>query len=163
MNKIKLNLGCGKDYRKGWINVDIDKSLRPDVVCDFNHFPYPFEDNYADYILMDGVLEHLDRPEKVIEELWRISKPDAIIRIIVPYYKSFRAYAITHRWLFTEKSFGVFDPNSPYHFQVKAKLKPIKIKKICSGKRRFIPFKWLLDKFLWECYHELDLKFRVVK
>jgi len=27
----KLNLGCGNDYRKGWINVDFNKKVKADV------------------------------------------------------------------------------------------------------------------------------------
>ena len=33
----RLNLGCGPDYRKGWVNVDIRKDIKADIV--HNNFP----------------------------------------------------------------------------------------------------------------------------
>jgi len=32
----KLNIGCGKDYREGWINLDYDKDLKKDVSFNLN-------------------------------------------------------------------------------------------------------------------------------
>jgi len=86
MKKIqKLNFCCGKDIKKGkeWINVDIQKAEGRDKSFNFDKFPYPFKDNEFDYILVDNVLEHLKNPRKVILEFWRISKPNAIIEVIV--------------------------------------------------------------------------------
>jgi len=103
---MRLNFGCGKDIKRGWVNVDIQKGEGIDKSFDFNKFPYPFKDNTFDYILVDNVLEHFDDPRKVVEELWRISKPDAIIEVKVPYYHSAGAYndighkhfSIKERW-----------------------------------------------------------------
>ncbi len=60
MNEIKINLGCGKNAMQGWINVDKVKVEGVNVVWNLNQFSYPFKDSYADYILMQHVLEHLD-------------------------------------------------------------------------------------------------------
>lgn len=48
---MKLNLGCGTDIRKGWINLDIAKLDGIDVIHDVNNVPLPFEDNTFDYVL----------------------------------------------------------------------------------------------------------------
>jgi hypothetical protein len=36
----KLNLGCGDDYKEGFINVDIEND--PDVKHDLNSYPWPW-------------------------------------------------------------------------------------------------------------------------
>lgn len=48
---MKLNLGCGSDYRQGYINVDRISGVA-DVIHDLNEFPYPWPDNAADEILI---------------------------------------------------------------------------------------------------------------
>ena len=35
----KLNLGCGEDYRKGWINLDSRDNIRKDIKWNLNKFP----------------------------------------------------------------------------------------------------------------------------
>ena len=82
-----LDLGCGKRKRKGAIGVDISEDTDADVIHDnnLNVFPYPFVDNEFDYVYADNVIEHLDNVVKVLEELHRISKNGATIKIIVPF------------------------------------------------------------------------------
>ena len=37
----KLNFGCGRDIREGYVNADIARLDGVDKVFDFNKFPYP--------------------------------------------------------------------------------------------------------------------------
>lgn len=55
---IKINLGCGKDYREGWINVDFNKEVKADIYADFTS-KLPLKNNYADLVLLDNILEHI--------------------------------------------------------------------------------------------------------
>lgn len=41
----KVNLGCGKDIRKGWVNVDKIDIDDVDIKHDLDSFPYPFEEH----------------------------------------------------------------------------------------------------------------------
>ena len=59
-NNLKIDFGCGKSKKDGFIGVDILKLDEVDVVHDLNKKPYPFKDNVATEIYMDNVLEHLD-------------------------------------------------------------------------------------------------------
>lgn len=105
----KLNFGCGSDIKDGWDNVDIEKSDKLTKSFDFNIYPYPIKDNIYDYILARCVLEHLDKPEKTLLELWRISKPKGIIDIIVPHHANKGAYDdIEHKHFFNENCFTFF-------------------------------------------------------
>ncbi len=105
----KLNLGCGMDIKNGWINVDCVKNMGVDKVFDLNQFPYPFKENQFDLILLNAILEHLDNPEKVIEEIWRISKHSAKIFISVPHFSCWQTWGdITHKRAFNSTSLFPF-------------------------------------------------------
>ncbi|MEM4245321.1 MAG: methyltransferase domain-containing protein [Candidatus Nanoarchaeia archaeon] len=98
----KLNIGCGKKIMPGFINLDMCKGEGVDVVHNLNKFPYPFKDNTFKYINAEQVLEHLDNLPRTMEEIHRISKPEAIVHIGVPYFRSESAFVDpTHRIFFT--------------------------------------------------------------
>lgn len=109
-----LDLGCGTRKRDGALGLDINPATKADVIHDLEIFPYPFEDNRFREIYVDNVLEHLDDVVATMEELHRISKPGAIVKIIVPYFRARWAFIDpTHKHFFTIDSFAYFDPNSP--------------------------------------------------
>lgn len=85
---MKLNVGCGKDVREGYINLDAVKHEGVDVAWDLNKFPYPFEDSSMDEIIAKAILEHVNDAKQTIEELWRIAKPNANIYVEVPHFTS---------------------------------------------------------------------------
>jgi SAM-dependent methyltransferase len=94
---VMLNLGSGGYEKKGWINHDQTKSKDVQVVHDLNRFPYPFKNESIDVIYMSHVLEHLDNPVKVLNELHRIIKKSGLIIIRVPHYSGNSSWIdITH-------------------------------------------------------------------
>ncbi len=103
----KLNLGCGEFKKEGYVNLDWNPLTKPDVIHDFNKFPYPFKDNTFDYIEAIHVLEHLDRPFAVMTELHRILKPKGKLLIKVPHFSR----GFTH----AEHAHG-FDITFPLYF-----------------------------------------------
>lgn len=112
-NTKKLHLGSGLKVLKGYVNVDLTKKYGAEVVHNLEKFPYPFKNNEFDEILMDNVLEHLENTMKVMEELHRISKPGATIKIIVPHYSGAMAFGhITHKRYFGSGSFDNFQPGN---------------------------------------------------
>ncbi len=127
----KLHLGSGLNIKKCWTNVDLTDKHGAEVVHNLEEFPYPFKDNTFDEIFMDNVLEHLGNTIKVMEELHRISKPNAIIRIIVPHYSGCMALGhITHKRVFCAGTFGNFEPS-------------------CWEKYSDVEFKVLENKLIW--------------
>lgn len=169
---MKLNLGCGNKRLEGFTGVDILATPAVDVRHDLNVFPYPFPDNSAEEIVLDNVLEHLEDVIKVMTELYRLAAPGAIIKISVPYFKSNSAYTDpTHRHFFTETSFKYFTPDNVLNFYSPARFEIVKteliahkqyrdLKHIC---RNLLPFKRLLNYFLFNIYDELYFELKPIK
>lgn len=84
---LRLNLGCGHTRYPGLLGVDNNPNAEyVDLTCDLEAYPYPFSDNSVSEILMDHVLEHLDNPLKVIQELYRISENGSVWTINTPHF-----------------------------------------------------------------------------
>ncbi len=106
---MKLNLGCGKNIKEGYINLDKLDSDGVDIVHDLDMFPYPFDDNTFDEIYCSHVLEHVIDLKKVMKEIYRISKPNALIKVKGPYFSSQGAFNNPeHKKFFTWETFGYF-------------------------------------------------------
>jgi predicted SAM-dependent methyltransferase len=91
-----LNLGAGKDIRRGideWVNLDKVSLPGIDVVHDIAN-PLPFPDNSFDFVYCSHILEHLgfDKKVYIFEELWRITKPQGRIEILLPNFSHRNAY-----------------------------------------------------------------------
>ena len=81
----KLNLGCGYDYKEGWINVDQSKDLKCDVVCDVAKDVFPFKDDSVNYILASHLVEHLPGIIHFMNECHRVLKKGGTLKIITPH------------------------------------------------------------------------------
>jgi SAM-dependent methyltransferase len=124
-----LDLGCGQHRYPGSIGIDINPHSNADVIHDLDVFPYPFEDNFFDLIYCDGIIEHLTDVVSVIEELWRISKPNGRIIIITPYFTSVDAFTDpTHKHYFSARSFDYFTGEFPEYGFYSSKARLIKRK-----------------------------------
>tara|TARA_Y100001958_G_scaffold114654_1_gene81793 strand:+ start:3731 stop:4330 length:600 start_codon:yes stop_codon:yes gene_type:complete len=114
MGKTKLNLGCYADIREGYINLDKEKYLEGiDVAHDIQEFPYPFDDDTFEEILVRGVLDHIDRNKvvKAIDELYRISKDGGVVKILVSYEERYMR-DMDHKGGFTFSSFMKLEEQS---------------------------------------------------
>lgn len=101
-----LNLGSGRAYDPAAVNLDITPDTKPDIVHDLNVLPWPFVDNQFAEILAIDVLEHLERPLDALEEIHRIGRPGALVRIALPHFSSANCYTDpTHRTAFGFFSF----------------------------------------------------------
>ncbi|HEV8537643.1 MAG TPA: class I SAM-dependent methyltransferase [Bacteroidota bacterium] len=88
-----LDLGCGPHAKKdGSIGLDKRPAPHVDVVHDMNQYPYPFPDNEFEWIEMSHIIEHVDRPLRLMNEVHRIAKNGATVRIITPHYTSQLSY-----------------------------------------------------------------------
>jgi predicted SAM-dependent methyltransferase len=86
---MKLHLGCGRKYIEGFKHVDLQ---------DFDHIDYRTsvddlnfaEDNSVTLIYVAHVLEHFGRNEykNVLQEWFRVLKPNGILRLSVPSFEA---------------------------------------------------------------------------
>lgn len=90
----KINIGCGKDKREGYINLDISPNVGADIVCDIED-GLPFRDNEAEEIICLDVLEQISTAKKfvfVMNELWRVTRLGGAVHIRVPNAKDICAF-----------------------------------------------------------------------
>ena len=81
---LMLNLGCGRDIRVGFINIDLFSDDPRVVYMDIRKLE--FEDNLADFILASDILEHFSHRdvENVLAEWVRVLKPNGEIIVRSP-------------------------------------------------------------------------------
>lgn len=70
---MKLNLGCGPDYKKGYVNVDSNKNIKADIYCDLNK-KIPVKNNSVDEVYCKNMFEHIPNPLNFLLEIKRILK-----------------------------------------------------------------------------------------
>lgn len=103
----KLNLGCGQFPKKDYINADIDRCSKADVICDLSSFSYPFKRGSFELIEADHLLEHLEDPFRAMREFRDLLVNGGRLIIRVPHFSR----GFTH----PEHKRG-FDVSFPYYF-----------------------------------------------
>ena len=83
--KTKVHFGCGSNRLDGWINVDLDRSCKLDMVADLR-LNLPFRSQSVDYIHSEDFIEHLKLEEGIhfLEECHRILKMGGAMRLLTP-------------------------------------------------------------------------------
>lgn len=86
---MKLNIGSGLKRPPGFVNIDKEPRTNPDFVCDLTAERWPFDDNTMEEGICSHVMEHIPNlPEPFfhfLREMYRVSKPGAVIHIAVPH------------------------------------------------------------------------------
>ncbi len=91
------------------VRVDLRADVKPDVVWDLDRTPWPLEDSSFDVIDATDVIEHLADVVRVMEEIHRVARPGALVRIVTPHFSSSNSYTDpTHRWHLGLQSFDYF-------------------------------------------------------
>jgi SAM-dependent methyltransferase len=84
----RLHVGCGRNIKVGWINLDRAAAPGVDVVADLEgcrQHPLPFPDDHFDQVLAEHVIEHVHDALGAMQELHRITKPGGTATLRVPY------------------------------------------------------------------------------
>ena len=81
---LKLNLGCGSNIKKGWLNIDMFPPA--ELVLDLRE-KLPFANNSCRMIYSEHFLEHLDYPgtaENFLLEAFRVLQQGGVFSLGVP-------------------------------------------------------------------------------
>lgn len=95
----RLNIGCGRDIREGWLNVDAIDFPGAEVWNLTNR--WPLEDGSVEEIHASHVIEHFGSQYRcwVMNESYRVLMPGGKMTVIVPHWNNNRAYGDpTHQW-----------------------------------------------------------------
>src|SRR5215216_3901576 len=86
MEKIgrSLHIGCGPHEKMADVGIDILAGPAVDIVHDLNEIPWPLAEESFDLILCYDVLEHLNDIVATMEEIYRVARNEALIKIHVP-------------------------------------------------------------------------------
>ena len=98
---MKLDIGCGKNKKEGFVGVDQYAMEGVDHVVKIGKEAFPFDTDSVDEAHSSHFIEHLNAVERVhfYNELYRVLKLGAKATIIVPHWNSNRAYGDpTHQW-----------------------------------------------------------------
>jgi SAM-dependent methyltransferase len=117
-----LDIGPGENPYKPLknetvISIDFNKKFNPTKIHDLKKFPWPFKDNTFDKIYASHIIEHIPDTVRVMEEIYRIAKPGAIVIIRVPHFSSRSAWVNpTHYRAFSIGSFDYFSKDIKEHY-----------------------------------------------
>lgn len=113
---IRLDIGGGNNPNPGFVNIDILPLPKVDIVWDLENTPWPLPDESVLMATASHVLEHIN-PHKgvfinVMNEIWRVLKPEAQFAFVVPHASS-HGYAQdpTHCNMINETTMHYFDPD----------------------------------------------------
>ena len=115
---IRLDVGAGLNVQKGYIGMDIVNHPGIDIVHDVQKFPWPVDTSSCFQVLMSHLWEHIEPKYrfKVMDELWRIIRPDGQLLLSAPYAGSWGDAAHpAHYGCPNEATFSFFDPDYPLY------------------------------------------------
>jgi SAM-dependent methyltransferase len=147
--RMRLHLGCGENYKEGYINCDISQEVNPDKIVDLEE-KLPFKNNSIDEIIINHTLEHINNFIPLMHEFYRVCKKESIIYIKTPFYSAWGQYNDpTHVRFFTPFTFDYFK-KSIYSHEVGCDKDMFEIKKIKINYGIGISSKlnWLFNPFI---------------
>ncbi len=159
--KSAIQLGGGMATKlKHTVNVDLNSSTQPDVICDLDCTPYPFKENTFEMVVALSVLEHLNDFFCVMGEIHRISKDGASVYILVPHFSSAAAFVDpTHRVHLSARSCDYFVTGSAiesdYGFYMPYRYSMVRRYIDLQGVFNYVPpLRWLVQRYpaFWENY-----------
>lgn len=101
---VYLDIGCGK-IKHGNIGIDIYDGENVDYVMDINK-GINFPSASVDGVWMSHVLEHVNDPVFVLEEIKRVLKPGGVAEIMVPHHSNPSAFVVHHKSYWNSLSIG---------------------------------------------------------
>lgn len=99
---IRLNIGCGETKIRGYVNIDVEKKTKPDIVFDIRKFTLPFRNATVTQINCIHNIEHIEVRywPHVFSEFHRVLKNGAQLILAYPEFeKCAKNFLENHRGL----------------------------------------------------------------
>ncbi len=151
-----LNIGCGRDIRPGWVNLDRVALPGVDVVHDLSEVPLPFPDGSFEIVECMDVLEHLDYIP-LLRDIHRVLVPGGRIVIRVPHFTSRDSHGDpTHCKMFSVDTLRFFagDHDRSYYFDFSFSKAEVRLG---FAKRPIYFYNYLLEWFVNRSPRTLNL------
>jgi len=134
-----------------------------DAVCNFER-ALPLKASSVDVVHLSHTVEHIRDLVRFMEEIYRICRPGAEVRVVVPYYTSRGAFRDpTHVRYITEDTFQYFEPPTPYGVGTDFRIEKIEY----DVRKPFRYFPRYLQKrfrrYLWNVVDNMTVILRAVK
>lgn len=104
---MKLNIGCGDNYLKGYINIDSNRNSRADRIMQAHDLD--FKSGSVVEIIARHIIEHLGffKAKYFLSECFRVLKPGGILKIETPHIeKTFKIFLKAKSTRVREKALG---------------------------------------------------------
>ena len=154
-----LDVGCGVNKFPGAVGIDINPATAADVVCDLDHFPYPFADHTFDQLRAIHVIEHLSDVIRAMEEFHRLVRTGGRVYIATPHYTDFSSFCDpTHKHHLNSFSFRYFgDDDAGFGYYTAKKFREISLRLRLLSFWKWLGFEYLVNAFprfrrFWEHY-----------
>jgi SAM-dependent methyltransferase len=153
--RVVVDLGCGAHKTSGALGVDAVALPGVDMVHDLRTRPYPLPESFADEVVLSHVLEHFADPLPIMEEVWRITRPQGRVLIRTPHFSGRYAWKDpTHLRAFTSESFHYFGENGySYYTQARFRVASVRLRYFMEEELWPWPHRvfgravqWLLDR-----------------
>lgn len=165
-----LDVGCGINKYPGSIGVDVNPHTRADVLCNLDHFPYPFRDGSFDALRATHVIEHVNDVVRTMEEFHRLVRAGGTVHITTPHYTDFSSFCDpTHRWHLNTYSFRYFgEDNAGYGYYSRAKFEERKVHVKLLNLWKWLGFEFLVNRLpgfrkFWEHYLCFVIRGKVIE
>jgi len=148
MKEIILDIGCGKNKSEDSIGIDHIPLEGVDLIFDITKIPYPLKNDIVDMIICKNVMEHIKNFIAVMEEFYRVLKPNGKLIIDSPHGRTLRYLGDpTHERPITCSTMNYFLPGYSYNYYTKARFRILKVdlERIPSGSGIFYNF----YRFIW--------------
>ena len=112
---LKLNIGCGRALKAGFVNCDLSPGEGVDYAFDCQK-RWPFPDESVSRIETDHTVEHLTDPMGFFREAWRVLIPMGQLQVRVPYgWHQSSWWDLTHVRPWLQESFAILQPGFTYY------------------------------------------------
>jgi len=95
LGRWNLYIGGAGNHVPGYVNIDLFGARGVDVVCSAERLP--FKSAQFTRVECDAVLEHVERPELAVAEIFRCLQPGGLAHFVVPFCHPFHEFPKDYR------------------------------------------------------------------